>query len=195
MNITTMRNNYQVNKFFKIKYLSQCNRYNEKTLLKMNEESIKYNLNPELIFGIITLEKMNRGSLMIRLIEICGVYLIPSFIIKKNISIGLGQIKLTTAKEVLDNLDDERVLKLLINPLKCIEVVAMLIHKYSIESSRKEKNTDAYVKKISNLYITGSSDPDTNFQIKTHFILLKWSIENNLFAQTLFKLRKSPTDK
>ena len=184
-----MRNRPEIVEFFKIKYLSQCKRYNEKTLLKMKEESMKYNLNPELIFGIITLERMNRGSVIIRLIEIFGVYFIPSLIIKKNISIGLGQIKLTTAKEVLGDSDDARILKMLIHPLKCIEVVAMLIHKYSFELDSKYQITDSYVKKISNLYITGNPNPNLNFQIKTHSLLLKWSIENNIFEKFLLKSR------
>ncbi len=183
-------NNSEITKFFKIKYLSHCNTYNEETLLKIQEESMKNNLNPELIFGIITLEKMNRGSLINRLLEVCGVYLIPSLIIKKNISIGLGQVKLSTAKEVLDDLDDKRILKLLIHPLKCIEIVAMLLHKYSFELNSENQMTDSHIKKISNLYITGSSDPKLNFQIKTHFLLLKWSIENNLFNESLFKYRQ-----
>lgn len=64
MNSTTTDNEPQVIKYFKIKYLDKCNKYNENILLKIKEQSMKYHLNPELLFGIITLEKLNRGDLI-----------------------------------------------------------------------------------------------------------------------------------
>ncbi|MGE6370966.1 hypothetical protein ACQKDB_17820 [Planococcus kocurii] len=180
-------NSSQFIKFYKIKYLNQCNRFENSFFLDVAIKSRSYGIDAEILFGILILEKLNRGNLLVRVLEILGVYLIPWYLIKKNVSIGLGQVKIGTAREVLGNLKDKEILRVLINQSSNIEIVARLLRKYSDNVNREED----LLKTVSNLYITGKEKPFPNFQTEVHYLLLKWSVKNNIFRkQFLRKIKK-----
>lgn len=167
-------------KFYKMKYLNQCNQFTKKFFLDIEMKAKSHGVDPELLFGILTLEKLSRGNLLIRGLEIVGVYLFPFYLIKRDASIGLGQVKINTAKEVLINLSDKEILKILIYKSSNIETVSRLLKKYS----HNVTNEEDVIKKVSDLYITGKEKPVPNYQTEVHYLLLKWSIKNKLFQKS-----------
>lgn len=69
-----------------------------KTLWKdILRESENNRVNPDLLFGIIVIETMNRGGVYSS-IETLISYLFPSLVVKLDLSIGVGQIKPSTLK-------------------------------------------------------------------------------------------------
>lgn len=174
-------------KFYKMKYIDQCEKVSQNFLLVIKEKAEKYNLNAELLFAIIMLEKMSRDNIITQLLEKLTFYFLPIYLIKKNTSIGVGQVKITTAKEVLSNISNYDILRKLMNFNTNLDVVAKLIFKYRNDVSRDEINEEEVMRKVSNLYITGEKNPTLNLQIKTHSLLLLWSVKNRIFKEISFK--------
>lgn len=182
-----MMNNKGLTQYYKIKYLDECAKFDIENLIDIKEQSKRYNINPELVFGIITLEKMSRGDLLTRIIEKLIFYLCPFYLIKINASLGIGQVRILTAIRVLEGIGNYEALKLLMKPRSNIEIVSKLLYKYHCEVSNKESNNIEVIKCISNLYITGHQNPKENLQTDMHSLLLTWSINNQLFKESFDK--------
>lgn len=61
----------------------------------------KYQINPNLLYGILLLEHINRGSYYIRILENFLCRFLSRLAIKLDISVGIGQIKLSSAEKGL----------------------------------------------------------------------------------------------
>ena len=68
---------------------------------EIQQYSQQYNLNPNLLKSILLLEYINRGSTFISVCEKIVCYIFPRWAIKKDLSVGLGQIKISTASKIL----------------------------------------------------------------------------------------------
>ena len=106
--------------------------WNYKKLI--NDMSDKNNIDSEILMTILLIEEFNRGSICHQLQEKFLVSLFPGIVLKKDMSLGLGQIKLSTASRLLDVSKGE-ALPLLMNPIKNIEIcaryLALLLKQYN----------------------------------------------------------------
>lgn len=137
---------------------------------------LKTTYDPEFLFSIIIIEKMNRKN--ISFLENILVSLFPRIVIFLDLSIGICQIKPSTAKSVT-NLKDSELIKLLMNPTINIEIMCKLIELYRIKSCTKDE--------ILNLYLTGKKKPQMNRELRIYYELTIWS-SSNYFYQKFIEL-------
>lgn len=167
--------------YYKFQYLEQSYRLRKEILMFINNASETEDIDAEILFGIISLESLNRGDFFTRTLERIGVFLAPTYLIKHDMSLGVGQVKISTAKKVLANQNDKEILISLIHPKKNIEIVAKLLSSYLNNSARSE-NTLRY---LTNKYITGKENPKLNKEMEIYYLLLKWSVQNEIFKKSI----------
>jgi hypothetical protein len=130
--------------------------------------SEKYNINFYILKSIIVIEKINRWNLYNRFVEILLAYLIPKVIVVADFSIGLCQIKPSTAKKVYKTINNDNIIKLLINPYTNIHICAKIIHEMKAEN----------LEEIVLLYLTGTKNKKylDDISIKYYINLCKHGI-------------------
>lgn len=170
-------------KYYKMKYLEISKSYPKKTMQVFSEASLFHEIDVELLFGIVTLEKLNRGDLLNRYLEKVIYFFSPQTLVKKDMSIGVGQIKLSTIKKTSKYETDRSLLKKMINPQTNIVLVAKVIQDILNNLEPYVDLNDITLKNIVSCYLTGSEKTRTNPQIMMHVNLLKWSINNQLFRK------------
>lgn len=173
--------------YFKSKYLETCNTYSEKTLLVFEEAATTHQVNIELLFGIVTLERLNRGNLLTRSLERLVYHVLPAFLVKNDISIGLGQLKLSTVKKNVKNQSDKLLLKKMINPHTNIMLVAMVLQKELNTFEKSIQTNPTVIERIVDIYLRGEEQSSPSEQVTIHTRLLKWSCKNQLFEKTMKK--------
>jgi len=161
------------------RYLYMYKAMGYKVFMKYKDEilyySKRFDIDPEIIFFLITNEQMNRGNCTTKLIEFFIATFLPSFAIKKDLSIGLGQIKISTAKNVFQ----KNILpKQLINPEFNIYCVTYLVKNMGIF---KTKTLDV-VPEIVKAYILGENNKKLcTREQKLYVELCKWSYKYSYF--------------
>ncbi|WP_214764599.1 hypothetical protein [Exiguobacterium sp. s141] len=173
--------------FFKSKYLEICRTYSKKTLLAFEEAATTCQVDIELLFGIVTLERLSRGDLLTRNLERLVYYVLPIFIVKKDLSIGLGQLKLSTVKKNVKSENEKLLLKKMINPHTNIMLVAIVLQKALITFEKSVQINPTVIERIVDIYLRGEEKNSPNEQVTIHIRLLKWSYKNYLFEKTMKK--------
>ena len=148
---------------------------NLKSILK----SSKIGIDSELLFSIVVIEKLNRGSFSNRVLEKTLSLIFPSIIIKRNASIGLCQIRVGTARKVIDG-SERDIVKSLMLPNFNIDVMAKLIKIYS-EENPQDKDIR---RTILNLHTTGNKFASPNIYLNIYYEIVNWSIKRKLFSKT-----------
>lgn len=171
------KKNYE---YYKFKYLEQSYRLKKEVLMFISNSSEIENINAEVLFGFISLESLNRGDFLTCTLERIGVFLAPSYLIKHDMSLGIGQVKISTAKKVLTDQNDKKVLNSLIHPKKNIEIVAKLLSSYLKNVERNENS----LRFLTNKYITGKENPKITEEMEIYYLLLEWSIQNEIFKKS-----------
>lgn len=123
-------------------------------------ESIRNNLNPDLLLGLLAIEDLNRGGLY-RLVENVLVRIFPEFVLKRDFSLGLAQMKPRTIERELGLEVSGRNLSRLMQSTFSIAVSARLLGKYckQIGFNSKLFNDKIYEEKLRLIvrkYTTGS---------------------------------------
>lgn len=138
---------------------------------------LNYENDPEFLFSIIIVEKMNRERMFVleRILSIC----FPKLIISLDYSIGICQIKPSTAKQVV-NCNDYELIKLLINKKSNIDIMCKLIKHYKSYFATNEE--------VLNYYLTGTSFPKINYELKIYQKLTKWSSKNKFYSKFIEKI-------
>lgn len=90
---------------------------------EINRYSEKYKINKWLLKSVLQLEQLNRGSFLLSVYERILCYIFPAIAIKKDLSIGLAQLKISTAVQVLEK-NPQSILKKLFDPEFNIRVCA-----------------------------------------------------------------------
>lgn len=105
-----------------------------------------YRIDPELLKSILYIEEFNRGSIIQYFIERLFITWFPAFVLEKDMSIGFGQIKISTASKLL-NISEGAALEELARPRRNIEICAryirLLINKY-LEDKKHPFSTERY---------------------------------------------------
>lgn len=116
-----------------------------KAEIKKNAEF--YKMNPELLKSVLLIEEFNRGSLIQSFIERLLINYFPEIVLKQDMSIGFGQVKISTASRLL-NISEGKALEELANPIKNIEICAryirLLINQYAKNQFRSSVYNDLY---------------------------------------------------
>lgn len=139
--------------------------------------SSKIGVDSELLFAIVVIEKMNRGTFLNRCIERIISTLAPSIIIKLNASIGLCQIRVETAKKVV-TMSDKDVVKSLMSAEDSINILSKLL-KFYIDKIAGDKID--FDKTVLNLYTTGKKSVPPNIYLDTYYELVEYSMKNKYF--------------
>jgi len=140
------------------------NRIIEMYKYEIEKYSKQNDLPRNLLTAILLLEIINRGQWYNRLLEIFCCYCFPNLSIKKDISVGVSQIKISTAEKVLKK-SPLRFIKRLINNTYNISVCAKYL-KNLINKFEEEKVTNPYYfnidmyEYIASQYLKGTYIPE-----------------------------------
>lgn len=150
--------------------------FDNRTLKLIERVADDNNVNSELLFAILTIEKMNRGGLLNRLVERTISLVFPLIAVKLDLSLGIGQVKISTALKVTD-----------VSPIKLageltslennIRIVAKLLNWY--------QSVQPDIVGMVNCYTTGIERPKTCFRRSIYIELVLFSMENSVFKKVL----------
>jgi hypothetical protein len=149
-------------------------------LIKILSCSKANNINVDILFSILIIEKMNRGDLWSRILERTAAFISPKLVIKLDLSIGLGQIKISTAQKV-SNVPPQKLIIDLLKPELNIEIVSRLLSIYN-EQTAGDSNQ---IKKMVNLYTTGKKEVENNTQLILYIQLVNWCVSQKVFSKVL----------
>lgn len=140
-------------------------------------ECLKYNINPNLPLGIIAIEMSNR-NIIYSLIEKILAFIAPTYLLRRNASIGISQLKVSTIRNELKIIESNEIIKKLLNKRSSIKFLVMLISKYcsEIDFSTKcihSKDFDGKLQQIVCKYTTGSYSNAINPWIRFYYLTLK----------------------
>jgi len=177
-----MDNNYRFKKKIKYyKYKMKSNMYLFNNHFNYIEKISKtYNVDSHLLYYILLIEWINRGNWLTKSSEKILVKLFINKVIKYDISIGIGQIKVSTAQFFLRHGDNRNIARNLLIDEFNIEVCAKIISSYyhSIHKS-DDKGLLGLVKQ----YTTGNDSSKVNIQIIIYYSLLKWAFKESLLSK------------
>lgn len=83
----------------------------------------KYDISSNLLSSILLIEEFNRGSIYQQALERFLVYFFPSYVLERNMSLGCGQVKITTASRLL-SISKGEAMQRLMDPIQNIEICA-----------------------------------------------------------------------
>lgn len=164
----------------KFQLLSTCPKAN-KLISYIAQAAENNSIDPEILYGILLLEIYNRGGIINSWLEKILLKCIPNYFTKMNPSLGVGQIKITTASSLLGKFDYIKISKLLINKRDNIYVCAKLLKKYSNQINNVPMYSNQWFLYISKLYLTGKINVPNYPWIEIYSELLQWSFNKNLF--------------
>ncbi|MFC6465453.1 hypothetical protein ACFP65_10790 [Marinilactibacillus sp. GCM10026970] len=104
---------------------------------EIQKYSNKYNISESLLRGILMLENVNRGSFFTKISERILCRLFPRWVIRTDRSIGIAQIKVSTAKELLKK-SPEKFLSTMTNTDFSIKLCAKYLGQLVSESNNPE---------------------------------------------------------
>jgi hypothetical protein len=171
-----MNNNYRIvfNKnLLLFKQYSKRTTKEDKVLIKAIAN--RWSINPNILFGIYLVETINRGGKINNLVEriIC---LSQNIMLILNPSIGVCQIRLSTAREIEPSIDNKELIEKLLIKKDNLEICAKLIASYK----RNQINSNLDIIK---LFTTGSLEVPNYIWIVLYNDLISWSINNNLIEE------------
>lgn len=147
--------------------------------LAIIDECAKINkINREELYGILLIEHINRGKLITRIIERCAVKFLIYKSIQLDLSLGIGQIKISTAKIYCPNKDGKTVAKELLRDEFNINIAAQIIHDYHRRFYGRNQLLG-----LVKYYTTGNSTHESNKIIILYHKLLKWIMEEDLIER------------
>lgn len=133
--------------------------------------SQKYCVSPFLLKSIIVIEQINRGHWLLNTAEKIIAKFFNKYLIQKDFSIGLCQIKPSTAKTVFPKISHEKISLILLKQESNIHICAKILAPYNFKS----------IEEIILLYTTGSTNKNylKNPAIKLYINLCKIGMQNN----------------
>lgn len=170
---------------YKNKLLHNAYRTNREILSSIETNSRIYSVDPEIVFSIVLIESVSRGNFFLRSIEKMAGMLFPNILIKLDVSLGIGQIRISTARNLCNQTNNKQIIKLLLDFESNISLISKLVSIY-IEDCRVDKNT---IKSIVKMYTTGNKDTVDNVQITVYYMLVSWSISNGTFHKVLAEIQ------
>ncbi|WP_106496273.1 hypothetical protein [Lentibacillus sp. Marseille-P4043] len=160
------------------KYLSIYKAVGYKVFLRYKNDILYYSnklrVDPEIVFFLITNEQINRGDFFTKIIEKFVAIFRPNLAIKKDISIGLGQIKISIANNATKR---DVVPKQLLKPKWNIYCVAHIVKSMDYDDTCVEE----CIPKIVTAYTIGNDSRIITKEMYLYIKLSKWSYLNRYF--------------
>ncbi|CAM4239221.1 hypothetical protein [Lacicoccus alkaliphilus] len=156
-----------INKAFIDKRLSLIDKYS-----KMNE------INREELYGILLIEHINRGKLLTKIIERCAVKFLISKAVQLDLSLGIGQIKISTARLYCRDKDNKAMAKELLKDEFNINVAAQIICDYHTKFDEQNQLLG-----LVKYYTMGDITHKSNRNIILYYKLLRWIIKEGLIEK------------
>lgn len=152
-----------------------------------------YGIDPDLLKSVLSIEEFNRGSIIQCFIERLLINGFPAFVLRKDMSIGFGQIKISTASKLL-SISEGAALEELAKPGRNIEICArylrLLINKY-LEYKKNEFSTVRYndiYEYIAKNYI--GAENATMYNAVLYAAILREQSRLNLYSRLKLKNKK-----
>lgn len=175
-----MKNNFYKRKvnYYQSKILKKKKKIDKQTtyIFKISKE---YLIDPNQLYGILLIEQVNRGGWIIKIIEMLFVKLFYN-IVPKDISIGIAQVRISTAKFYLPNFKSREIANILLEDRINIRIAAKIIRTYY--DTQKPKNNSGLIHLV-NYYTTGDVYTPEDDSIKVYSLLLKWIIDCDLIRK------------
>jgi len=169
--------NWNENKFQYYKYKVRLRKtFIDDKLSYIIECSNLHEINPKLLYGVLLIEYVNRGNWRTRTIESVLVKYFIHTAVKLDMSIGIGQIRISTAKQFLTDVDSPNMGRKLLEDKFSIEVCARILSHY-IHITRHAENPLLDIVKF---YTTGKNLSESNASIELYYSLLKWILEGTI---------------
>ena len=139
---------------------------------EIQNASDKYGISDNLLKYLLVLEYIYRGQWYIRLIErvICRFSIFYSFAIRKDLSMGLAQIKISTAKELL-KCNPRSFIPKMCDPAFSIDLCAAYISKMLEDYDQNEITENVY-DYIASEYLSGLNDRDSEI-VRLYSVILE----------------------
>lgn len=154
-------------------------KYIDKELNYIQKISRKYCVDSKELYGILVLEHLNRGGLIIKFIEYFYIKIFYNFL-PKDITVGIGQIRISTAKQYISELTKKEIANKLLNKENNILIAAMVICDYYNNHQKKKKRK---YKEMVKFYTTGTINTLDNYSIEMYTFLLEWIVNNEIMGE------------
>ncbi|MFP7416603.1 transglycosylase SLT domain-containing protein [Priestia filamentosa] len=145
----------------------------------------KHKVDKEILFAFLCVESLNRNNLINNSLEKVGSLLFPNLLVKLDLSLGLGQVKISTAKKLL-HMSEKNIVKRLLNTESNISMVALLLKNYIIICKNQPQ-----ARYLVNLYTTGKMHVPINRTLYLYIKLIEWSVNSQLFNKLLSNMYKN----
>lgn len=171
--------------YFKSIYLEECNKCSLKILNHIDYCSKLNKVNDEILFSVILLEKINRGDFFNRFLERIITHYFPKLSMRYDMSIGVGQLKISTVKRILGLENITEIIKILNDKFSNIMVVSLLISEILNDINKvrvvQEGIDKDLLNEVASIYLTGSSKKLYISEVSVYAELLNWSYTKKLF--------------
>ncbi|MBF0753039.1 hypothetical protein E4T89_02050 [Jeotgalicoccus nanhaiensis] len=160
--------------YFKNRLLTDVN-FTDEEITYMYKYANEYEIDFSYINSLLTIERFNRGDFITKYKEHLSVKYLPQFTANQDPSLGVGQIKISTAEKYFPNTSKLELQQLLLNTEFNISLCANIIKDF--QENPNEDNTNLGLIK---LYTTGSSDSLINDTIRLYCYLFEWLINKDI---------------
>lgn len=162
--------------YFKYKVMLKKKHIDKKIAL-IKKHANTYRIDHNELYAILVLEHVNRGSFITRFMEKIVVTFLTNIAVKFDLSIGIAQIKISTAKKIYPDSKYQSIARKLLNDDFNICMCAKIIKEYHL--SPLEDNTLLGLVKN---YLTGNVNTKLNTSIIIYYELMKWIVENSIIS-------------
>lgn len=149
--------------------------FSDEEITYMYKYANEFDIEFTLINALLTIERFNRGDFITKYKEHLLVKFLPQFTANQDPSLGIGQIKISTAEEYFPNKSKLELQQLLLDTEFNISLCAHIIKDF-----QKNENMDNTNLGLIKLYTTGSSSSSINNTIRLYYFLFEWLINKDI---------------
>lgn len=160
--------------YFKNRLMTDVS-FSDEEITYMYKYANEYDIEFTYIHSLLTIERFNRGDFITKYKEHLSVKFLPQFTANQDPSLGIGQIKISTAEEYFPNKSKLELQQLLLNTEFNISLCANIIKDF-----QENKNVDNTNLDLIKIYITGSSSSSMNDTIRLYYFLFEWLINKDI---------------
>lgn len=160
--------------YFKNRLITDVS-FSDEEITYMYKYANEYDIEFTYIHALLTIERFNRGDFITKYKEHLSVKFLPQFTANQDPSLGIGQIKISTAEEYFPNMSKLELQQLLLNTEFNISLCANIIKDFQENPNIDNTNLD-----LIKIYTTGSSSSSMNSTIRLYYFLFEWLINKDI---------------
>jgi hypothetical protein len=178
----------------KLSYYKPCLHSASQTLARqaraVAEAAAEEGVDPELLFAVLVLEQISRGGLP-RLLERLVAKLWPGWLERRDCSLGLPQIRISTAQQVVC-VSKREIIRAMMDDGRSIRVCAQLLRRYEDEHGLHSLPAKERFTSFAKLYLTGRIDTPIHPRIDIYARLLAYAKCCRLFGHLTTSVPEFP---